>query len=101
MWFPAFAKKSAPACFAISSQTADLDRMSSEIWSPPPPADQRIAYGSDECQFCDLRLPREQGLHPVAIVVHGGFWRAKYGLEYIAHTCAAFAATGIATWNIE
>jgi len=33
--------------------------------------------------------------------VHGGFWRAKYGLEYIAHACAAFAATGIATWNIE
>ncbi|HYR86658.1 MAG TPA: alpha/beta hydrolase [Terriglobia bacterium] len=62
---------------------------------------ERIAYGSDPLQFGDLRLPRDAGLHPVVIVIHGGFWRARYDLEYIGHLCAALTAAGIATWSLE
>jgi acetyl esterase/lipase len=62
---------------------------------------ERIHYGSDQFQFADLRLPAGNGPHPVLIVIHGGFWRAKYDLEYIAPTCEAFTAGGVATWNIE
>lgn len=68
---------------------------------PAPPADVRIAYGADPLQFGDLRLPNSAEPHPVAIVVHGGFWRARYDLEHIGHVCAALTALGWATWNIE
>ncbi len=69
--------------------------------APAPKADARVAYGSDENQFIDLRLPKSQGPHALAIVIHGGYWRAKYGLEYAGHLCAALTATGIATANLE
>jgi acetyl esterase/lipase len=69
--------------------------------APAPPADARLHYGPDPFQFGDLRLPAGAAPHPVAIVLHGGFWRAKYGLEYMGHLCAALTRTGIATWNIE
>lgn len=67
----------------------------------PPRADARVAYGSDPNQFADLRLPTGKGLHGLAVVIHGGFWRAKYDLGYAGHMCAALAAKGIATANLE
>lgn len=67
----------------------------------PPRADQRVAYGPDPYQFGDLRLPPGAGPHPAALVVHGGYWRARYHLAYCGHVCAALARQGVATWNIE
>lgn len=77
--------------------------MSEDILSRrPPPADLRITYGSDPNQFIDLRLPANKtGLHPLLINIHGGFWRAKYGLDHAGHLCAALTARGIATANLE
>src|SRR5258708_6363864 len=66
-----------------------------------PAADARLHYGQDALQFGDLRLPQGAGPHPVAIVIHGGFWRARYGLAYAGHMAAALTATGIATWSVE
>jgi acetyl esterase/lipase len=67
----------------------------------PPKANARVAYGGDENQFVDLRLPEEKGPHALAIVIHGGYWRAKYTLTYAGHLCAALTAKGIATANLE
>jgi acetyl esterase/lipase len=77
--------------------------MSSEdiLTLPPPPADARLAYGTDANQFGDLRVPKIKGPFPVAMVIHGGYWRAKYDLAHTGHLCAALTAKGIATWNIE
>jgi hypothetical protein len=60
----------------------------------PPPADARIAYGDAPQQFGDLRLPKGAGPFPVAIVIHGGYWRAAYGLDHIGHLCAALTRAG-------
>lgn len=68
---------------------------------PAPPANHRIPYGDHPLQFGDLRLPHGDGPHPCAIAIHGGFWRNLHGLEYLGHICAALAARGVATWNIE
>lgn len=66
------------------------------------PADHRISYGHDPLQFGDLRLPTGRGPHPVAIVVHGGCWLARFAdLRLTAPLSAALARAGIATWNIE
>jgi acetyl esterase/lipase len=70
-----------------------------------PPADARIAYGDVPQQFGDLRLPkstsRSPHAFPVAIVIHGGYWRSAYGLEHIGHLCAALTRAGVATWSLE
>ena len=71
----------------------------------PPPADARVAYGSDPNQFLDLRLPSSKGNskppYPLVINIHGGFWRAKYNLDHAGHLCAALTAKGLATANLE
>jgi acetyl esterase/lipase len=68
---------------------------------PPPKADTRISYGDDPVQFVDLRVPKGKGPHPVVIFIHGGYWRAEYDLTHTGHLCAALAAAGFATWNME
>ena len=80
--------------------------MSEEILTqPPPPADVRLAYGTDPSQFGELRVPKAAGTvkapFPLVMNIHGGFWRAKYDLAHAGHMCAALTATGIATWNLE
>lgn len=80
--------------------------MSDDILSlTPPPADARIAYGSDANQFLDLRLPphreKDKGPFPLVINLHGGFWRARYSLDHAGHLCAALTAKGLATANLE
>ena len=80
-----------------------VSAMSEDILSlKPPPADTRLTYGSDPNQFIDLRFPAKTSEpHPLLINIHGGFWRAKYSLEHAGHLCAAFAAQGFVTANLE
>ena len=37
------------------------------------------AYGADPEQHADLLLPATEGPHPVAVLLHDGFWRARSG----------------------
>lgn len=66
---------------------------------PPQPADLRIHYGSDPNQFFDLWMPAAP--RAVAMMIHGGFWRAKYDLLHASHLCVALAKSGIAVANLE
>ena len=68
--------------------------------SPVVP-DHRLSYGTSPEQFGDLYLPPQPGLHPVLILLHGGCWRARYGLGYLGQLCAAFRNEGVAVWNLE
>ncbi len=69
---------------------------------PSKPADHRITYGRDPLHLGDLRLPRDVGLHPVAIVVHGDCWVSTFAdLQNSAALSDALRDAGIATWNIE
>jgi acetyl esterase/lipase len=61
----------------------------------------RIAYGRFHSNFADLRVPAGPGPHPVVIVLHGGYWLARYDLEYIAPLAEAITREGFATWNVE
>lgn len=82
------------ACLQSQNSRAVLIR-------PAPAADHRLAYGKDEFQFGELRLPKTAGPHPVAVVIHGGCWLSQYGLGYMGHIGATLTEAGIATWNIE
>lgn len=80
------------------AQIMDVDDL---LALPQPAADHRLAYGAGPLQFGELRLPRGPGPHPVAVIVHGGCWRAAYDLGHVRSLAAALAREGIATWNVE
>jgi acetyl esterase/lipase len=70
----------------------------SDLEIPPPAPGVHIAYGANEFQFGELYLPEGRGPHRVAIVIHGGYWRAQYDLRQIRHFCVALTKAGIAAW---
>jgi acetyl esterase/lipase len=57
-------------------------------------------YGADPEQFGELWLPAGAAAGTV-VVVHGGFWRARYDLSLGRPLAADLAARGYATWNLE
>jgi acetyl esterase/lipase len=58
-------------------------------------------YGSDSSQVGELFLPSGTGPHCVAVVIHGGYWRARYDRSLMTAVCVDLAAHGIAAWNLE
>lgn len=66
-----------------------------------PISSLRLAYDVGEFQFGELYLPEETGPHPVAILIHGGYWRAVYGLDLMNGLAEDLAGRGIIAWNIE
>jgi acetyl esterase/lipase len=78
-----------------------IDMLTSILDVPPAPPGTQIAYGRGEFQFGELRVPSGSGPHPVAIVIHGGYWRAGYDLAHIGHLCEAVTRQGLATWSLE
>lgn len=63
----------------------------------PPDAPERIVrYGADPSQFGVL-----SGAGPVAVLVHGGFWKDAYDLSLMDELRTDLVARGWAVWNIE
>ncbi|CCI52328.1 MAG: alpha/beta hydrolase [Tetrasphaera jenkinsii] len=71
----------------------------------------KLTYGRDPSQFAELHLPDGGGQEgtgpdaretaPVCVVVHGGFWRARYGLDLGTPLARDLAAHGVAALNVE
>jgi acetyl esterase/lipase len=59
------------------------------------------AYGADPEQAADLLLPATEGPHPVVVLLHGGFWRARFDRSLMAALAVDLADRGWATWNVE
>ncbi len=53
----------------------------------------RLTYGDDLLQFGDFYIPTGAGPHPVVILIHGGFWRAAYGLSLMTGLAQDLSAT--------
>lgn len=62
---------------------------------------QRLFYGDDDAQFGDLRVPEGSGPFPCIVLIHGGFWRARYALDLMDDMAKDFCCRGYVTWNIE
>lgn len=76
---------------------AELDRWTAELEWPV----ETHRYGSHPEQEADLRLPEGEGPHPTIVLVHGGFWRARFGRSSTAALAVDLARRGWATWNVE
>jgi acetyl esterase/lipase len=57
-------------------------------------------YGAGPGQFGELWLPDGAAAGTV-VVIHGGFWRARYDLSLGRPLAADLAARGYAAWNLE
>src|SRR3954454_2677595 len=62
---------------------------------------ERHRSGAHAQHRCELWLPPGRGPHRVAVVIHGGFWRARYGKAVMKPVCADLVRRGLAAWNIE
>jgi acetyl esterase/lipase len=61
---------------------------------------QVVRYGDDPSQFAELWLPAGTP-KGVVVVIHGGFWRAKYDLSLGRPLATSLVEHGWAAWNIE
>ena len=67
----------------------------------------RVDYGPDPVQYGQLISPPvrhgaapEEPL-PVVVLIHGGFWRARYGLDLMTPLAGDLVGRGYAVWNLE
>jgi dipeptidyl aminopeptidase/acylaminoacyl peptidase len=65
------------------------------------PAAVHHVYGDDAQQWAELRLPDGRGPHPVAVLVHGGYWRALWHADLMNALAVDLCNRGLATWNLE
>lgn len=64
------------------------------------PAATKTSYGDDAAQFGELTRPDGTSSGTV-VVIHGGFWRAQYGLELGRPLAADLVGRGYTVWNLE
>ncbi|RIJ77089.1 alpha/beta fold hydrolase [Nakamurella silvestris] len=58
------------------------------------------AYGSHPSQFARMYLPPGE-LLPVVVVIHGGFWKPRYGIELAVPLARNLASFGVAAVAVE
>jgi acetyl esterase/lipase len=86
------------ACGRVSTPSGDVEVPAPQPGTPDP---RPLAYGDDPAQFGVLHLPPGAGPVPVVVVVHGGYWRASYGLELGTPLAVDLTNRGVAAWNVE
>lgn len=60
-----------------------------------------VRYGNHPSQYGVLSLPDGPGRWPVAVIIHGGFWRTAYGAELTSDVAEDLVVHGFAAWNVE
>lgn len=87
-------------CRSGGDATPDVPSPSSAAKDDAPPV-QTIRYGDHPAQFAELTVPDGSGPWPVAVVIHGGFWRSQYDLALGRPLAETLPANGWAALNIE
>ena len=82
---------------AIDVLLAELDEWAGAHGSAP----QTHRYGSGPEHEADLLLGAGHGPHRVAVLLHGGFWGARYTRTIMGAMAVDLARRGWATWNVE
>lgn len=62
---------------------------------------ERVRYGKGPEHVGDLRRPPSDGPHPLALLLHGGFWMDAWRRELMDGLAVDLSRRGWATWNVE
>jgi acetyl esterase/lipase len=62
---------------------------------------ETLRYGGHAEQIADLRLPPGGETRSLAVVLHGGFWRAEYDRATTAALAVDLTRRGWASLNVE
>jgi dipeptidyl aminopeptidase/acylaminoacyl peptidase len=65
---------------------------------------EKHRYGDGPSQYGELLVPEGEPPArgwPVAVVLHGGFWKAAYGRKLMWPVCGDLMRRGWAAWNLE
>ncbi len=62
---------------------------------------ERHGYGPTRSQRADLYVPPGEGPHAVVVLLHGGYWRSRYGKSLMRGLAGDLARRGFAAWNVE
>lgn len=60
-----------------------------------------LTYGRDPDQIADLYVPATDGPAPVAVLVHGGFWRERFSRALMDPIARDLQRRGWFAWNVE
>ena len=82
---------------AVAQNLSPADLMAME-WPEP---EATISYGADPLQFGYLRLPEEDGPHPVAVFIHGGCYLSMFDIRHAGLAEQGLADAGYAVWSLE
>ncbi|MFI9006473.1 alpha/beta hydrolase family protein [Actinosynnema sp. NPDC053489] len=61
----------------------------------------RIVYGPHPSQFGEFSSPPSGESFPTVVVIHGGFWHQRYGLELGRPLAADLVSHGVGAYTIE
>jgi acetyl esterase/lipase len=75
------------------------DKQRADTHAPIKPL--HLKYGPEPLQFGDLYVPEAPGTYATVILIHGGYWRARYGLDLMTNLAEDLVIRGYAAWNIE
>src|SRR3712207_1069833 len=97
-----------PGCSTVSTSgsrstlwsSARGSSTASSTWPDAPVAPERVPYGDDPAQWADL-YRAEGASRGVVVVIHGGFWRARYDATLGVPLAVDLAARGWTAWNLE
>ena len=93
-----------PALAGLTAVVGACTTGSQEVPTVPARADgsttERLTYGDDPSQYAVLTRPAGTP-RGVVVVVHGGFWKAEYGIEYAEPLVPSLVAAGWATLALE
>lgn len=71
------------------------------VLTEPAPPGVREVYGAAPSQHLWIRRPPGSERLRTLVMIHGGYWRAKYDAAHVGHLCADLARRGWATVALE
>ncbi|WP_072688314.1 alpha/beta hydrolase [Rhodococcus marinonascens] len=60
-----------------------------------------VQYGTHRDQRAEIRIPHGDGPFPVAMLIHGGYWRTPWEFDLMDALAVDLKTRGYLTWNVE
>ncbi len=92
----------ASGCNASEQAVTETTSTEADGALPESKPDAILRYGDHDRAFAELRLPKGEGPFPLAVIYHGGCWKAGIATQtYMAPLASRWQELGIASLNVD